>query len=79
MGLRVPVGAVFPHTKCKLSCHILESSLLIAVVPGAARGSQRSTKVPWQCKGQQAFVAAPRCIFCATELAHPQLHSSECL
>lgn len=51
MGLQVPVGAAFPHTKYKSSSRILESSLLLAVVPGAARGTQRSTKVPWQCKG----------------------------
>lgn len=79
MGLQVPVGAVFPHTKYKSSSFILESSLLIAVVSGAVRESQRSTKVPWQCKGQRGFVAAQCCIFSATELAHPQLHSSECL
>lgn len=40
MGLQVPVGAVFPHTKYESSSCILESSLLIAVVSGAVRESQ---------------------------------------
>lgn len=42
----------------------------MAAVSDAARGSQRSTKVPWQREGQQGFVAAQCCTFWATELAH---------